>query len=219
MNDSLAPRQARSRESTRKLLRAATEVLGQHGLDGATIPRIAEHAGLTPGAIYRRFPDKETLLETVILGMLERQDERLRLALTPQMAREIPLRVFAEQTITNMLLAYRANAAMLRAMRQFVQTRTGTPFHKKAVAIEMRTFKYLADLFMERRAEIRHPNAQTAVSLALVMQFSTIAELIIADDNMKSWRAVLPTDDATLKREMLRAFLSYLGADSEMEGL
>src|SRR5580693_8928574 len=110
----LAPQQARSRESTRKLLKAAAEVLGQHGVEGATIPRIAEHAGLTPGAVYRRFPDKETLLETVILGILERQDERLRLALTPEMAREIPLRVFAEQTITNMLISYRSNAPLLR---------------------------------------------------------------------------------------------------------
>src|SRR5437868_3424328 len=52
----LAPQQARSRESTRRLLKAAAEVLGQHGLEAATIPRIAEHAGLTPGAVYRRFP-------------------------------------------------------------------------------------------------------------------------------------------------------------------
>src|SRR5579872_4163640 len=93
---SLAPQQARSRESLRKLLKAAAEVLGQHGLEGTTIPRIARHAGLTPGAVYRRFPDKEELLETVILGILERQDERLHASLTPEMARQIPLPVFAE---------------------------------------------------------------------------------------------------------------------------
>jgi len=66
----LEPQQARSRESLRKLVKAATEVLGQHGVEGATIPRIAEHAGLTPGAIYRRFRDKDSLLEAVVLGIL-----------------------------------------------------------------------------------------------------------------------------------------------------
>src|ERR1035441_1188771 len=100
----LAPQQARSRESTRKLLKAAAEVLGQHGIEGATIPRIAQHAGLTPGAVYRRFPDKDALLETVIVGILERQDERLRTMLTPAMARQIPLAVFAEQLIHTMLV-------------------------------------------------------------------------------------------------------------------
>ena len=42
--DRLAPQQERSRESLRKLMKATREVMGQHGLDGATIPRIAAHA-------------------------------------------------------------------------------------------------------------------------------------------------------------------------------
>src|SRR3954470_5791083 len=102
----LEPQQERSRESERKLLKAAAEVLGQHGVDGTTIPRIARHAGLTPGAVYRRFRDKDALLETVILGILRRQDERLRVLFTPAMASQIPLPVFAEQLINSMLMSY-----------------------------------------------------------------------------------------------------------------
>src|SRR4051812_42400428 len=140
---SLAPQQARSRESMRKLLKAAAEVLGQHGLEGATIPRIAQHAGLTPGAIYRRFSDKDALLETVILGILQRQDERLRAVLTPAMARQIPLPVFAEQLISNMLVSYRANAGLMRALRQFAQGRDHKSFSRKVTQLEMRTYQYL----------------------------------------------------------------------------
>src|SRR5215475_2161370 len=103
----LEPQQARSRESLQKLLKAAEEVLGQHGVDGATIPRIAEHAGLSPGAVYRRFRDKDALLETVILNILERQEERLRTSMTPEMAAQIPLPVFAEQIINGMVVGYR----------------------------------------------------------------------------------------------------------------
>jgi hypothetical protein len=44
----LEPQQARSRESMRKLLMAAAEMLGQHGFEGATIPRIAGMPGLPP---------------------------------------------------------------------------------------------------------------------------------------------------------------------------
>src|SRR5947199_9512841 len=103
----LEPQQARSRESTRKLLKAAAEVLGQHGVEGTTIPRIAQHAGLTPGAIYRRFHDKDALLEATILGMLERQDERMKAGLTPAAAAQIPLPVFAAQDIGGKVMAYR----------------------------------------------------------------------------------------------------------------
>lgn len=208
--NSLAPQQARSRESLRKLLKAAAEVLGQHGVEGTTIPRIAQHAGLTPGAVYRRFPDKDALLETVILGILERQDERLRVALTPEMARQIPLAVFAEQMITNMLISYRASAGLLRAVRQFVQARDGTAFYRKVAKLEMRTFQYLMDLFLVHRKEIRHRDPHVAVAFALVTLTSTLVELILVDHDLQCWQVVIPKDDQTLKRELLRNFLGYL---------
>jgi AcrR family transcriptional regulator len=212
-NNTLAPQQARSRESMRKLLKAAAEVLGQHGLEGATIPRIARHAGLTPGAIYRRFPDKDALLETVIIGILERQDERLRMMLTPAMSRQIPLPVFTEQLINNMLISYRANAGLLRALRQFAQGRDHTSFYRKVTRMEMRTYAYLVDLFLVHRKEIKHPDPQTAASFALMTLISALIELILVDHDMQNWQAVIPKDDLSLKRELLRSFLSYLGIE------
>jgi AcrR family transcriptional regulator len=209
----LAPQQARSRESLRKLLKAAAEVLGQHGLEGATIPRIARHAGLTPGAIYRRFPDKDALLEMMIIGILERSDERLRTMLTPEMARQIPPAVLAEQLINNMLVSYRANAALLRAIRQFAQGRDHTSFYRKVNKLEMGTYQYLVDLFLLHRKEIKHPNPQMAVSFALMMLISALIELIFVDRDMQNWQAVIPKDDASLKRELLRSFLNYLGIE------
>lgn len=211
--NSLAPQQARSRESLRKLLKAAAEVLGQHGVEGTTIPRIAQHAGLTPGAVYRRFPDKDALLETVILGILERQYERLRVALTPEMARQIPLSVFAEHVITSMLISYRASAGLLRAVRQFVQARDQTAFYKKAAKLEMQTFQYLMELFLVHRKEIRHRDPQVAVAFALVTLSSTLIELILVDHDLRCWQVVIPKDDQTLKRELLRNFLNYLGVE------
>lgn len=213
--NSLAPQQARSRESLRKLLKAAAEVLGQHGVEGTTIPRIAQHAGLTPGAVYRRFPDKDALLETVILGILERQDERLRVALTPEMARQIPLVVFAEQVITSMLISYRASAGLLRAVRQFVQGRDQTAFYKKVAKQEMRAFQYMMELFLVHRKEIRHRDPEVAVAFALVTLVSTLIELILVDHDLRCWQVVIPKDDQTLKRELLRNFLSYLGVEQK----
>lgn len=153
----LAPQQARSRESLRKLLKAATEVLGQHGVEGTTIPRIAAHAGMTPSAIYRRFHDKDTLIETVVLRIMERQEERLRTSLTPEMARQIPLHVFAQQLIHSLVVSYRVNLGLLRAIRQFTQSRPQTPLYKKVVKVEFRSYLYLVDLFLIHRKEIKHP--------------------------------------------------------------
>ena len=206
----LEPQQERSRESLRKLLKAVAEVLGQHGVEGTTIPRIAAHAGLTPGAVYRRFRDKDELLETTILGILERQDERLKLGLTPAMAAKIPLDVFAEQIVGGMVVTYRANAALLRALRQFTQGRANTAFLKKAAKLEVRSYERLVDLILANRKDIRHPDPRMAVSLALMMVISTLYEVVVMPASVKDWKGLLPKDDQALKRELTRAFLSYL---------
>jgi AcrR family transcriptional regulator len=208
---SLEPQQERSRESLRKLLKATTEVLGQHGVERTTIPRIAQHAGLTPGAVYRRFRDKDALLEAAILGILERQDERLKAGLTPEKAAKIPLDVFAEQIIGGMVVSYRANAAMIRALRHFTQGRDETDFVKKATKLEIRSFERVVDLILAGGRDIAHPNPRRAVAFGLMMVVSVLHELVVMPTTLKDWKNLMPKDDAALKRELTRAFLSYLG--------
>ena len=66
-NDRLrnAPMQARSRERLRRVLDAADEVLAAEGPAGFTTTRVAEVAGVSIGAVYRFFPDKEAIVEAL----------------------------------------------------------------------------------------------------------------------------------------------------------
>ena len=211
---SLEPQQERSRESLRRLLKAATEVLGQRGLEGTTIPRIARHAGLTPGAVYRRFRDKDALLEAAIMGILERQDERLKSGLTPGMAAKIPTEVFAEQMVGGMVTYYRANADLLRAFRHFTVGRPDMEFVRKAAKLEVRSFERAVDLILAGRRDIRHPQPRIAVSLGLMMVTSTLWELVVLPARSVNWKGLMPKDDKALRRELTRAFLSYLDVET-----
>jgi AcrR family transcriptional regulator len=211
--NSLAPQQERSRESLRKLMKAAAEVLGQHGVEGATIPRIAAHAGLTPGAIYRRFSDKDALLESVILDIFERQDERLRTGLTQEVAGQIPLPVFVEQIVNSLLVSYRANAGLLRAMRQFAQSRMGTEFWKRIARLEKRSYERIIELLLTNARDIRHPEPRIAVSLGMMMVISTLQEIVLNTPDANYWKNLLPKNDQALRRELTKAFLTYLGVN------
>jgi AcrR family transcriptional regulator len=54
------------RERTRaKLLEAARSLIREQGYDGATLERIAERAGMTTGAIYGNFKDRDELFIAV----------------------------------------------------------------------------------------------------------------------------------------------------------
>jgi hypothetical protein len=100
----------------------------------------------------------------------------------------------------------------LRAIRQFVRGRGQTPFGKKASRREIRTFEKLVDLFMTHCERIRHPDPRKAISIALMMVVSTAFELVVAHKDLNAWKHIFPVnDDQALKRELTRAFLSYLG--------
>ena len=207
--------QARSRESLRKLLDAAREVLERYGTDGATIPRIARRAGLTPGSVYRRFQDKDALLETAILEILERQEETMKTRFTPLVAtKQVPLPEFAAKIIGGMVSAYRANAGLLRGMRQFVQRRVNTPLWKRVSVLEAAHFQRTVDLFLSYGKEIPHPKPRMAVSLALKMITGTLYQVVVWPVQLKEMRDLLPKDDETLARELTRAFLRYLGVEA-----
>jgi AcrR family transcriptional regulator len=208
----LAPQQARSRESLDKLLKAAVEVLGRRGAAGTTIPRIAAHAGLTPGAVYRRFRNKDVLLETAILSILDNQDKFLRLSLTAEAAAEIPFPTLAEQIIGTLVVSYRANAGLLRAIRQILQDREGSVFWKKAGKLELRTFEHLVAIFLASGA-IEHESPRAAVGLGLMMLIGTLWEVVVNPGHIRLWKDLLPKDDKTLKGELTRSFLGYLGVE------
>jgi AcrR family transcriptional regulator len=54
----------------RRILRAATEVFTERGLD-ATLDDVARHAGVGVGTVYRRFPDKETLVQELFTDRVD----------------------------------------------------------------------------------------------------------------------------------------------------
>lgn len=62
-----APTQARSRERLRRVLDAADELLGAEGAATFTTTRVAAHAGVPIGSVYRFFPDKEAIVEALAM--------------------------------------------------------------------------------------------------------------------------------------------------------
>lgn len=60
------PKQARSREMVEMILTATARVLVREGYEGTTTNRVAEVAGVSVGSLYQYFPNKESLLATLM---------------------------------------------------------------------------------------------------------------------------------------------------------
>jgi AcrR family transcriptional regulator len=208
---SLAPRQARSRESETKLIKATVEILGKYGLDGATIPRVAEQAGLTPGAVYRRFPDKNALLERCVLRILEDQLKHLEQKWTPELISKTKLSTLVEGMARTNLISMRKNAKLLYALRQFVRDSDHRAFKRKARDLESKAVDFGLNALMAYQKEIRHPEPRTALFVATLTLNATIMEMVVADDNFEQYQKFMPIDDDSLVRELTRTFLNYIG--------
>ncbi|MDY0828053.1 helix-turn-helix domain-containing protein [Microbacterium sp. BG28] len=61
-----APRQQRSREKVARALAAASELVAREGVAALTLPRVAEAAGVSVGALYQYLPDRDAIVRALV---------------------------------------------------------------------------------------------------------------------------------------------------------
>ena len=210
-HEPLPAKQERSRKSLERLLDAAEEVLKKHGLDGATVPRIAAQAGLSPGSVYRRFPDKDALMRAVVLRYHTRIAEKSRANLgRAELWKGTSLRQKAYIAILSTIAAHKAHAGLLRPLYQLCQRHPDSAFRRRSFQLEMANFRQGVKLFLEHREEIYHPDPELAITFGLLLLAFTMREHLM-DTGKQRWSDVFPTAVAQFDRELPRMFLRYLG--------
>ena len=207
----LPAHQARSRESLARLLKAAAEVLDKSGLEGATIPRIAARAGLSPGTVYRRFPDKDALLREVCLRLLENNYQWTKKLLASEQWKNMSLVEMSRTVIAITLKGHHSHRGLLRAYLLFTLQHPDTAFIRRCERIEWKTLQDVGELLLTRRSEIHHPAPESAVKLALLMVGIVALGIFILPQHANDYDRFLPDIEAQLQRELPRMFLRYLG--------
>jgi AcrR family transcriptional regulator len=69
MNPMTAPLRADAERNRQRLLAAAKELLATRGLD-VTLDDVARHAGVGTGTAYRRFPNKDALIDALMVDRI-----------------------------------------------------------------------------------------------------------------------------------------------------
>ena len=215
---SLAPQQTRSRESLHRLLKAATEILQEKGLEGATIPRIAARAGLSPGAVYRRFPDKDALLRKVVIATLEGADQQTAASLTPDLTARCTLPVMAGKIVGSTLASYRKHTRLLGSIAQFFRAHRSAAFRREVDEIETRTFRRVVQFLMHYREDIHHPDPEAAVAFSLAVVAFAIRELVLMEIITDVWKPLLPKTDEQMVQELTSMMLGYLQCEDGESG-
>lgn len=200
------PLQARSRETLERLLSAAEELLQEGGLEAATVPAIAERAGVSVGIVYRRFADKDDLLRAVYERYFHRMRERNRGNLELASGLQQPFDQLARNLILGMLEGYRRNRGILRALIHYARTHSDPDFRRAAHELNREGMKMIAELLLRHRHRIRHPDPAAAIEFGLIAVAAVLHTTVLEDETVHGLRA-----PAKLGEELVRLFLGYLG--------
>jgi AcrR family transcriptional regulator len=209
----LPAHQARSRESLARLLKATVEVLDEEGLEGATIPRIAARAGVSPGTVYRRFPDKDALMREVCIRVLENNYQQTKALFAADRWKDKPLAEIARSVIDLTLKGHRRHRGLVRALLFFTLQHPDAAFVRKSEELEWKVFRDISDLLLARRGEIRHPDPESAVKFAIMMVTFAVQGTIVLPHNPSDLSRLLPNLGHQLECELPRMFLRYLGVE------
>jgi AcrR family transcriptional regulator len=67
-----------------EIVDAAVHLIGDYGVRGATVSRIAASVGISRGALYRHFPNREAILEAALVTIADRSSAWIRRSSEPQ---------------------------------------------------------------------------------------------------------------------------------------
>jgi AcrR family transcriptional regulator len=200
-------KQKRSLRTEDKLLAAAIRVLDQDGLDGATVPRIAQQAKLSPASIYRRFVDNDNLLRAAFLRVLGESNRN-----SEQRLQSLLLRHSLPETVTAILSTlmqqYRDHPRLLRALIRMLDIEQDSEFAVEAWRRLEANLSRMAEVLLAHRASIRHANPELAVRFAVLSATSAIELTALAEDSL--WSVALPISDKEFLVELARQTVAYL---------
>jgi AcrR family transcriptional regulator len=199
-------KQARSRLTVHRLLSAAEALLEHGGLEAATVPAIAETAGVSVGVVYRRFPDKDALLRAVYERFFSVYGEQNRVRLQSVAMLDLPLPAVARAIIVGMTEGHRQRRGLLRTLMRYARTHRDAEFRAAAQQMNRETIRAIVYLLIRHPEQIAHPDPEKAIEIGLLAVAATLQNILLEEH---AWHSI--EEPENLEEEMVRLFFGYLG--------
>jgi len=198
------PQQARSRRTLERIVRAALGILESEGPDGLTVQAVVARAESSIGSFYARFAGKDELLEYLGERVWDEARDRWQAGLEDRTWAGLPVEAVAEGAIRLLADAQRSRATYLKAL-----DRMGAGGRDGYASFRRYILRGLADLLLERRAEIQHPDPDFAVRLGL----AAVSGAVEAGDPYTGD----PFERERLVREGQKLLMGYLTGRTDTE--
>lgn len=203
-------RQARSQETLERLLESTESLLAHKGFEGVTVAEIAARAGMSVGAVYSRFRDKDAVLQCLLDGFSAEARSTARATLDPERWEGASVEEIVSELLVFLVEIHRERVGILRELAARAH-RVGSPGMLRKEELLRDIGERLSALLLARADEIGHPDPPLAVGLGLRLVLGYLENATLTGD---SGAYGLPTSDDRLAAELTRTYLSYLAVKS-----
>ena len=173
------PRQARSRETLRRLLRAAREVIAEDGFEGAAIATIVDRAGVSTGAFYKRFDSKDGLLHAIHEETVEHNLASMRRTFDPERWEGKSATALLEEWIQGSFQVSRRDAGFQRACYQCALS--DPAFAEREAHLRREAAGLLTGLLLARLPGARRREVRESVDFCLTMVTAVVSDVYLSE--------------------------------------
>jgi AcrR family transcriptional regulator len=198
--------QERGKLTLERLLDAAEQMLDFVGLEGATVPAIAAGAGVSVGNVYKRFPDKDSLLRAVYDRFFNDILAANQFALDPEKWTGTPTIELLTTVVAEMVDGYRSRRSLIRALLLFAQTHPDSEFRERAEKLRLESLQLFESLLRERRSDIAHPQPERAIRFVVVLIGHALQSSVVSETGTRD----LLSSGSETTGELARIAVGYL---------
>ncbi len=208
----LPPLQTRSRQTYDRILDAAAALLEEKSFEAMTIQDIVRRAGCSVGAFYGRLKDKDALLHALDARFIDIQLAAGHAWINAQEALPDPppLQSRLEGLLEMMYQSLKQDLGLLRTLILRARLYPDPRFRQQEARLND-LVPEICEVILRHRAEIRHPDPETAVRVGFFQAYLALRETM-------AWvhlQEHLPIRGAELAAELAQAYFGYLAAAPE----
>jgi AcrR family transcriptional regulator len=135
-------------ERQREIVEATVQLVGEYGVQGTTVSRIAAAVGIARGALYQHFPNREAVLEAALAAWGERSSAWI----AQSSARDVPTRLLGMGEAHSSWALSEYNT-FVRPFYQLVASNRETRLASLIAERQQQDFRYLVELVEEGKRQ------------------------------------------------------------------
>jgi AcrR family transcriptional regulator len=207
-----APKQKRSEKTHAAIIAAARELVMEGGAKSLTITDVAARAGLTTGALYARFRNKESMIEALYQDIVQADRKIWDEYVAETEKRQADPIESVKEGIRLTVQSIREHGALFRLLS--IDVMESAELRQLAVdTLEASIRMVQADL-LRRREDFLHPDPALAAIMLIALLQGAADWILLFNESPSN---LVNISDEVLVQELTRATLGYLGPSSTEE--